>query len=258
MKGTQGLIVAVGLGICGMLLNYAYLARRAQESRALDFVVVKEGGFAKGARLTAGKLDKVSIPEENSGNLKDVAVLYQDLASVDGMNVWRELPEGSLLLRQDLRTYPQTLELDKDEDIRWIPVDSRAFVPSLVEPGDMVSFVIPKTLLGEPTPVSSTSRATGSGATAASENDTGNMSSTAPETETIGRFKVLSLGNRLSKTDVMRAAKIPLTQENVLGIRVSKKVDGEEERAEKLWKSLRKVNFREVGLVLHSRAGGTP
>ena len=40
--------------------------------------------------------------------------------------------------------------------------------------------------------------------------------------ETIGPFKILALGNRLGSPEVMRAAKMPQLQENVLAIRDAK------------------------------------
>ncbi len=45
---------------------------------------------------------------------------------------------------------------------------------------------------------------------------------------------VLSIGNRLGTLEAQKAAKIAPVQENVLMIRISKNVPGEEERFEKL------------------------
>ena len=38
MKGIQGLIIAIGLGIAGALFNFAYLYSRAQKDEAEDFI----------------------------------------------------------------------------------------------------------------------------------------------------------------------------------------------------------------------------
>ena len=43
MKGVQGIIVAMGLGTVGALLNWAYLAGRSGEEASVSFVGIKEG-----------------------------------------------------------------------------------------------------------------------------------------------------------------------------------------------------------------------
>ncbi len=40
MKGIQGLILALALGIIGALVNWAYLASRSKEVEALYFVAI--------------------------------------------------------------------------------------------------------------------------------------------------------------------------------------------------------------------------
>ena len=122
-----------------------------------------------------------------------------------------------------------------------------SFIPSLVTPGvDWVSFRVPTQAPGaRPKPV----------AVPGLEKAPEGEDPPAPlgPTETIGPFKVLSVGNRLGDAEVMRSAKIPQLQENVLTIRVSKKVAGEVEKAEKLSSRLQAVNFRQVEIVLHSK-----
>ena len=76
------------------------------------------------------------------GNLKEYAILYKDLHTVEGEPVCRMLSEGSILKQDDLHTPPQELNLAKGQKLLWIPVDTRTFVPSLVVPGDMVSFLV--------------------------------------------------------------------------------------------------------------------
>ena len=98
--------------------------------------------IARGERLKAEDLVKLGIPKQAVGNLKEYAVLYDDLHTVEGAPVCRTLAEGSLLLQDDLRTPPQDLDLGKGEEAMGIPVDTRTFVPSLVSPGDLVSFIV--------------------------------------------------------------------------------------------------------------------
>ena len=72
-------------------------------------------------------------------------------------------------------------------------------------------------------------------------------------TEIIGPFKILALGNRLGKTEVMKAAKIPQVQENVIMVSV-KVVDNElEPKAQKLWGLLQVTGSQQMGILLHPR-----
>jgi hypothetical protein len=68
--------------------------------------------------------------------------------------------------------------------------------------------------------------------------------------EDIGPFKVLSVGNRLGDAAVMRAAKIPQTQENIINILVQESEVGEKQRFEKLWSRLEAIGFHGVGVEI--------
>ena len=106
----------------------------------------------RGEVLREDHLVPVGIPERWVGNLKEFAVLYDNRQTVVGSPVWRTLAGECLLLAEDLKTPPQELKLDEGEKAMWIPVDARAFVPSLVLPGDTVSFMVSRPLGGGPTP----------------------------------------------------------------------------------------------------------
>ncbi len=242
MKGIQGLIVAGVLGIAAALLNWAYLHSRTSEEEMVAFVGIKEGKtINRGDALHEDDLVPLRIPARWVGNLKDFAVPYAAKQTVVGQPVWRTLAGECLLLGEDLKTPPQELKLDEGESVMWIPVDTRAFVPSLVVPGDMVSFLVARPVV--PTPIRS----------GAESSTPSNDNASASPVETIGPFKILALGNRLGNPEVMRAAKMPQLQESVLAIRVSNHVAGERERAEKLWSLLQATNFRQVGVTLHNR-----
>jgi len=234
MKGIPGLILAVVLGIAGALFNWAYLASRSSQEETVAFVGIKEGTTVnRGEALREGDIEAVRIPKRWVGNLTDFAVLDEAKGGVVGRPVWRTMTGPRLLLGEDLVTPPEELRLD-DSDVMWIPVDTRAFVPSLVMPGDRVSFLVPRSKI--PTP-----------------GMPGNAAAASGLDKPIGPFTILALGNRLGSPAVMRAAKAPQLQENVLAIRVSDNIAGERERAEKLWKLLQSTNFRQVGVVLHNR-----
>lgn len=254
MKSIHGLILALGLGVAGALFNWAYLANKTRDVRMVEYLGVGPGvTLAQGDILKQESLVPVSIPERGTGNLDDFAIRYSEIKTVLDRPVWRTLTNGRLLLRDDLETPPARLRLGEDpvvgadERAMWIPVDSRTFVPSLVEPGQLVSFLLPRGAdagrsIVEP-PESSQAESTGPAPTPAALPG-GNA-------EIIGPFKILSLGNRLGSMDVMRAARIPQIQENVLTISVRVENDRLEPRAEKLWQWLRSTNFREVGILLH-------
>ncbi len=225
MKGIQGLIVAVGLGIAGSLFNWAYLASRASQDATVSFVGIKDGQtIHRGEVLRDEHLVELSMPEGWVGNLKDYAVLYNARDTVVGRPVWRTLSGECLLLNEDLRTPPETLKLDEGEQLVWIPVEGRAFVPSLISPGDEVMFLVPR--LTPATPGKTPNKALGS-------------------TSEVGPFRVRALGNRLGSAQVWAASKLPQQQENVIGIGVK----GEDkQKAMALWDFLQATNFRQVGV----------
>ena len=239
MKGIRGLVVAIGLGIAAAMFNWIYLASRSRDVEKVGFIGIspKVTGLSRGELLREEHLVEVSIPRQCVGNLADFGVLYSAKQAVVGQPVWRALSGGMFLLAEDLKTPPQELKLAANEKAMWIPVDTRAFVPSLVIPGDNVSFVVSRAQVG-PTPASREEDAPKHSAAAAS---------------ILGPFKILSLGNRLGSSEIMRAAKIPQLQEHVMTIAV-KITDGQlEPKAQELWNILQATNFRQVGILLHER-----
>jgi hypothetical protein len=248
MKGIHGLIVAAGLGIAGAVFNLFYLSSKAREIEKVSFIGVKpDAVIARGERLSTDNLVEVGIPRSAVGNLKDFAFPWSDLNTVDRVPVWRTLTGGALLLRDDVRTPPPELELEKGDVAMAIPVDTRTFALSLLTPGDMVWFKVPRASTVLPT------RAVPEGAPKPENLDDPAPAIPAGPTETIGPFKILAIGNRLGSAEVMLAAKIPQMQENILTIRKSKQVAGEVERADKLWDRLQAVGFRNVGIELQDR-----
>jgi hypothetical protein len=175
---------------------------------------------------------ELSIPERWVGNLKDFAVLYSARETVIGRPVWRTLSGECLLLSDDLKTPPEGLKLEEGEQIMWIPVEGRAFVPSLISPGDEVMFLVPRLTLASP-----------AGKPAGDRLEAVKRSSST--TSEIGPFRVRALGNRLGSAQVWSAAKMPQLQENVIGISVR---PDEKQQAMALWDILQATNFRQVGI----------
>ena len=249
MKGIHGLLLAIGLGIAGALFNYAYLANKLPDVESVSFVAISlDAEVAPGERLGEDCLVRVDVPQRHVGNLKDVAVFYSDRQTVIGSRVWRPLIGGSLLLRQDLKTPPQELKLSQEEGVIWIPVDTRSLVPSLIVPGDQVSFLISRSRVGAPT------LASGDEAGGAEQPFPDPMLQPTGPIETVGPFTVVSLGNRLGSADVLRSAKMPQVQENVVGIRVRFDDQGNlMPDVQRLIDLLDAINNRPVGIVLHGR-----
>ena len=256
MKGIQSLIVAAGLGVVGAILNYAYLHTESQKLNLVYFIGVKPGTtISAGERLKADSLERVGIPAQNVGNLQEYAILYKDLNTLEGEPVWRMIPEGSLLLRDDLHTPPQELNLAKGQKLLWIPVDTRTFVPSLVVPGDMVSFLVSAPTRAAARPAAAPHSDADGGAAATPGDNANPTPEAAPavpgSVRRIGPFRVVSLGNRLGRPEVMRAVRIPQVQENVMGISVGVKANGDlQDDAQTLWNLLIATNFRAVGVML--------
>lgn len=244
MKGIQGLLVAIVLGIAAAVFNWLYLTSKSKATETVAFVgIAPDVDVERGETLRESDLERVAIPSASVGNLEEFAILYSARQSVVGAPVWRQLTGGSLLLRQDLKTPPQELKFGENERVIWIPVDTRTFVASLVEPGDLVSFLVSSGRASFPTPAN----AENPGPTEAEPPSSGPV-------DVIGPFEILALGNRLGSSEVMKAAKIPQMQENVAAVRATVDEAGNlAADAQKLMALLGATNFRPVGVMLHPR-----
>lgn len=249
MNSKRGLVLvlSIGLGVVAAFLNWLYLAEKGKALDTESFIAIADGvRVQRGDAFSDSQLVAVPIPRNRIGSLAHTAISYNDRQSVIGMPATRNFEEGELLFRSDLKSPPPELELQsEDERAMWIPVDTRTFIPSLVVPGDQVTFIVSST----------------PGPTLARVVEDSGDDSPAPaprpvgggNVETIGPFRILSLGNRLGTAEVMRAAGIPQTQENVMTISV-RQIGGQlDPKAQKLWTLLRDTDFRQVGVLLHPR-----
>ena len=239
MKGVTGLIVAAALGIAGAFCNWFYLAQKSRELEKVEFIAISEDvTINPGDKFKDSDLVPVGIPSARVGHLLSAAPLYADRKTVIGMAATRAFARGELLLNQDLRT-PPPLDVKKNlganERVMWIPVDTRTFVPALVNAGDQVSFVVP--LLG--------------GAPTLAPTGADDAERLKIPTETIGPFRILALGNRLGSPEALRATGASATQENMLAVAV--KVNGVslDPTGQKLSDLLRITNFQKVQVLLH-------
>ncbi|MBI3860715.1 MAG: hypothetical protein HY290_02340 [Planctomycetia bacterium] len=238
MKGVPGLLIAVGLGVVGAFLNLAYLANKASEFEKVEFIAIAQRVNA-GDKFHEGHFKPVSIPRVNVGNLETMAVHWSDRNTVIGEPATKTYDENEILLQKQIRTPPE-MDIKKllaaDERVLWIPVDTRTFVASLVNAGDSVSFIVPRT--------------TGSGPTPADGSEGGGERAPS-STETVGPFRILALGNRLGSQEVLRASGVMPTQENVMAVAV-KIAEGEfEPKAQRVLEVMRLTNFQQVQVILH-------
>ena len=250
MNGTKALTIAAALGLAGAALNWYYLFTKAQQLEKIEFLSIAPGvTIQPGDRFTESKLAPLAIPKDNaSKQFRDEGILYADRQTVINMPAVRTHREREILLRQDLKTPPATLALTKEnERAMWIPVDTRTFVPSLVNAGDLVSFVVGGAP-ALPTPASPGEP----GSEAGPEENVPTLAA-PPSAELIGPFRVLSLGNRLGSADVLKASGVAQMQENVMTVSVTVENGQLDPKAAKLWKLLQASGFRQVGVLLHPR-----
>jgi hypothetical protein len=249
MNGTKVLAIAAALGVAGAALNWYYLFTKSQQLEKIEFLSIAPGASVQpGERFSEAKLAPLAIPKDNvSEELREQAILYSDLKTVENVPAVRLHRAGEILLRQDLKAPPPTLALTKpNERAIFIPVDTRTFVAPLVVPGDTVTFVVGAAF--GPTP------AVGGENGDAPPEENLPAAGPPPSSELIGPFRVLSLGNRLGSAEVLKASGVPQMQENVMAVAVTVEANGDlEPKAAKLWKMLQSTGFRQVGVLLHPR-----
>jgi hypothetical protein len=257
MKSSHALILAVGLGLGGAVLNSYYLYKKSQAVEKVDFVGIASE-VKPGERLLAKQLVAVPVPKKQAEILDDFAFRFEDRETVINRPVSRLLRSGSLLMEDDLKTPPQQLELGQNE-LAWpIPVDTRAFVPSLIKPGDEVWFLGAAPPVAYPTPASdepvpeSEPNGGQSGVSAGSAGSAGPPGSSA-SAKIIGPFTVLALGNRLGSAEVMRAARIRQVQENVMLVKVTMERGSLKSPAKELLELLEATNSRPLGYFWRPR-----
>jgi len=245
MKGIQGLILAIGLGIAGALFNWAYLARKTSDMDLVKVIgIAPDTSVNMGESLTLDHLAPIEVPLHNWDSLKSFAFKWSDRQTVVSSPVRRTLPGGSLLLRDDLRSPPPEIAWDENlpegtvERGIFVPFQTKNLVPSLINPGDEVDFVVSSGGRGVPTPAA------------------GGEPPPAPALEMIGPFKILALGNRLGPYDIERAFGKKPTQENVMLVSVLLVKGQMEEKAQKLWVLLHRTNFQQVGVMIRPRDKG--
>ena len=269
MKGIQGLILAIGLGVAGALFNFAYLNAKAQEVRLRGVVGVSKD-LERGETITMGHLEEVQVPENVYERLKQYTVPWEYRRTAIDMPAARSIRAGDLLLKEDMTTSAWQMNWSPsrngDVEERGVPVtvDSR-FIASLYKPGDLIEFAVNRYRVGVPTPArppAAKPAAEGGGDAAKADPPKASAASvpvTAPSDSNsitiLGPFKILSIGNRLGDANVMRSSRIPQLQENVLMIKATKsKSTGElDAESQKLLTVLQGASPQQVTVLMVPR-----
>lgn len=239
MKGAQGIMIAVAMGVVGFVCNWLYLEREASRVELVSFVGVSQPADVKrGDVIQSDDLVPISMPKSHESQLAQVAVLWDQRDLVIGQKAARDLAvsgEAELVMHRDLTT-PAIKDINEliadNERVMWLPVDSRTFNPQHVDPGDQVSFRIPEF---------------GKGASRSQPTEAGG--------KILGPFRILALGNRKGRRDVRQAAGLASGAENVIAVAVTvENPDGKlEPKAETLAGILAVNNFQGVQVLLHRR-----
>ena len=105
MKGVQGLLLSLGLGLAGAVCNWFYLERLAGKEAKRSFIGIKaDAQINVGDTLLQSHLVKVDIPKSAVGNLDQVAPPWSDLSLVVGQPSTRSYRGGELVMQQDVRS----------------------------------------------------------------------------------------------------------------------------------------------------------
>jgi len=243
MKGIQGLIIAVILGVVAAFFNWAYLKEKSKNTEMVYFIGVADNQtIARGEKFTKEKLVKVGFPKDRAASMKDFAVHWKDVDGVTQLKSPRLIPERQLLLDQDL-DMPATTLAKADVDRIWVTLDSQAIMTQQISPGDQISFIVSAPRLAQPL---------GSGAGAGDDPSVPTVSTA--RTRNIGPFLVLSLGNRLGRPETARKGGVSRASENVIGIKVTLDAAGSLDRlSQTLMDALHATNSRPLGVVLHAK-----
>jgi len=238
-------MIAVLLGLAAAVCNWLYLNKLASAERKISFIGINAPVNA-GEALLESHFVKVDIPQSAVGNLDQVAPLWNLKSTVSGQTTNRSFRGGELVLLQDLKT-PGSRDLsDKigdDEVALWIPIDSRTFNSMRVNPGDEISFLLPRTGSSGavPTPVPTPE---------------GSSSQTGVN-DFVGPFRILEIGSRTGRPEIQKASGSRPSNENVIAI-VSKFTGGRlDARAERITEYLRAAKSQGLQVILHPKKKST-
>ena len=232
MKGIQGLLIAIVLGLLGAVVNMYYLTK-GRDTTFVQFIGVRDGQkISEGQRFSREQLEPVAIPSENAGDLKKYAILHSEIDSVVGWKSRRAFDgqRGELLLRTDVRTPTELLNLKENQAAISVLVNPATTMSSQIIPEvTPVSFYLPvdRTIVG------------GSGAW-----------------DWYGPFEVLAVGGRLGRPETSGRRKTSQQKANVLTLRARFREGRIDAKIADLKEYLRRTNNQPLDVMIHPPAGG--
>lgn len=244
MKGVQGILLSLGLGLAGAVCNWMYLERLAGREARISFIAVKSDvQINVGDILREDQLVPINIPSSAVGNLPQVAPRWEGLKYVVGMASTRSYRGGELVLEQDIRT-PAHKDLNekigKNEVAIWIPVDMRTFNSARVNPDDEVSFILPR-VAGPTVPQTE-------------ENPNPSPPASTSTNDIVGPFRILEIGNRTGRPEVYRAAGVRQTVDNSITV-VAKLENGHlDSKMERVTEYMRSTKSQGLQVLLHPKS----
>jgi Flp pilus assembly protein CpaB len=241
MKGVQGILLSIGLGLAGAVCNWMYLERLAGREARVSFIGVRaDAQINVGETLREDQLVPINIPKSAVGNLEQVAPQWKDLPLVKGMPSARSFRGGELVMQQDIRT-PGAKDLNekigKNEVALWIPIDMRTFNSARVNPDDEVSFLLPR--LGGP---------------GMATDETQNQSpSIASSSDIVGPFRILEIGNRTGRPEVQRASGVRQTTDSSITIVAQLEKGHLDAKTERITEYMRSSKSQGLQVILHPK-----
>src|SRR5258707_52110 len=140
MKGLQGIVIAVGLGLLAAACNWWYMVRQSSGYETESFLIVDpQTQINAGDKFKDEHFKKVDIPKQRVGDLLSTGILFKDKITILGQPATRSYTGGELVLRQDTKTLSRkTVEdmLSPGEIGFPVAVDPRTFVSDNFSPGD--------------------------------------------------------------------------------------------------------------------------
>jgi len=228
MKGIQGLVIAIVLGVIGAIFNLVYL-NKGRDFAHVSFIGVRSGtNIDRGIPVQEEHLAEVKIPRPHVGNLNVYAYPWNDQATIIGRPTARKYEGGEILLRQDFRTAPDQLPLRDNDAAVWVPIDTRTAITSQILPGSTrVSFSLPRS-------------------------GSGNPSLSGENWEWLGPFEVLSVGNRFGSTEAMSASKTAPQHAHMLTLPATTRNGKPDVRITRLHDHLMQNDFKPLRLKIHA------
>ena len=227
MKGIQGLIIAIVLGLIGFAFNMYYLSSSRDFEHDSFIGVRKTASVTRGTPLTRSHFERVLIPKEFVGNLNEFALPWTDLDAIVGRKSIRDYERGGLLLRNDFRTAPDELQLVGGETAISVPIDTRTTITSQIIPGDTrVSFYLAS----------------------------GRKNPNGGNQDWIGPFDVLSVGHRMGSSDVFDSRRNRCGSENMLTLKATNTKGKPNTQMTMLLNHLAGTNFKPLRLKIHAPA----